>query len=108
MSPTALITGAYGYVGSVIRASLERAGWDTVALVRSPRPGDRAYAWRLGDDVDEGVWEGVDAVVHTAYDMSVRTRDDIWRVNVEGSARMLRAAPHSRVRRLLVISSMSA
>ncbi len=108
MSPTAVITGAYGYVGSVLRSALDRAGWRTVALVRTPRPGDRAHAWRLGEDVDDEVWEGADAVVHAAYDMTVRTRDDIWRVNVEGSSRVLGSAARAGIRRLLVISSMSA
>jgi nucleoside-diphosphate-sugar epimerase len=108
MPSTALITGAYGYLGSVIRARLEHAGWETVALVRTPRPGDRAHAWRLGEDVDEAVWKGIDALVHCAYDMSARSRDDVWRINVEGSAHVVGAAARAGIQRLLVISSMSA
>lgn len=108
MPPTAMVTGAYGYVGSAIRASLQDNGWATTALTRSPRAGDEAVAWSLGEDVPAHVWEGVDAVVHCAYDLRLRSREDIWRINVAGTARLLDSASRAGVPRLLVISSMSA
>jgi nucleoside-diphosphate-sugar epimerase len=108
MPPAVLITGSYGYLGSVLREHLEDGGWETTALVRSPRPDDRAVAWTLGEDVPAAALEGVDALVHCAYDLRLRTREDIWRVNVAGTARLLESARRAGVPRLLVLSSMSA
>lgn len=108
MPRTAAITGAYGYLGGVIREHLDAAGWSTVALVREPRPGDRAHSWSLGKPLPSGSVEGADALVHCAYDFSVRSRDSVWRVNVEGSDRLLRDAHTAGVPRLLALSSMSA
>lgn len=106
MPPAALITGAYGYLGSRIRAALDELGWDTVALVRTPRPGDSAVRWTLGDKLPAGV--SADVLVHCAYDMRVRRWDDICAVNVDGSAALLRSARRAGVDRILVLSSMSA
>jgi nucleoside-diphosphate-sugar epimerase len=106
MASTALITGAYGYLGSLIRARLELAGWETAALVRSPRRGDRAVRWSLGEALPPGAG-AADALVHCAYDFSPRTSAEIQRVNVAGTGELLRSAG-DEVRRSLVLSSMSA
>jgi nucleoside-diphosphate-sugar epimerase len=55
-----------------------------------------------------GVLHSADVLVHTAYDLSLTSRNDIWRVNVEGTRRLLKAAADAQVRRILVLSSMSA
>ena len=47
-------------------------------------------------------------LVHAAYDLALTRAVDIWRVNVEGTRRILDAASHASVRRILVLSSMSA
>src|SRR5580700_10830525 len=86
-------------------SSLEPRG---VELVRRPRPGDRALPWRLGEDPPAELLQRADALVHCAYDFAPRRRDAVWRVNVEGSAALLAAAERARVRRILVLSSMSA
>ena len=108
MPRTAIVTGAYGYLGSIIRERLNAAGWATIALVRTPRPGDRAVAWTLGGVPQDDVLREADALVHCAYDFGPRSRDDVWRVNVDGSSDLLRAANRLGVARLLVLSSMSA
>jgi nucleoside-diphosphate-sugar epimerase len=108
MPGSALITGAYGYLGSVIRSRLESAGWQTTALVRSPRPGDRAARWRLDSNPGAAPFDGASALVHCAYDLVARTPDDVWRINVAGTAQLLDAAKTHGVDRLLVLSSMSA
>jgi nucleoside-diphosphate-sugar epimerase len=46
--------------------------------------------------------------VHGAYDLSLTSPVDIWRVNVEGTRRLLEVAADARMRRILVLSSMSA
>lgn len=105
---SALVTGAYGYLGSLLRARLEADGWATTALVRTPRDGDRAVRWALGEVPDEALLRGADALVHCAYDFAPRTTQDLWRANVGGSERLLRAAHRAGVGRLLFVSSMSA
>ena len=49
-----------------------------------------------------------DALVHAAYDLSLTSATDIWRVNVEGTRRLLEVAADARVGRIIVLSSMSA
>ena len=107
MPRTAFVTGAYGYLGSAIRARLDASDWTTVAMVRTPRPGDRAIAWALGESPPEDV-RNADALVHCAYDFEARGRHEIWHVNVDGSAILLNEAAKFGVRRMLVLSSMSA
>jgi len=46
--------------------------------------------------------------VHSAYDLSLTSSLDITRVNVGGTRRLLEAAADARVRRIIVLSSMSA
>jgi len=103
----AIVTGAYGYLGSRIRARLEASGWTATALVRTPRPGDRAERWTLGEPVPETA-RGADALVHCAYDFAARGRDEIQRVNVDGTSLLLRSAKDAGIPRLLALSSMSA
>lgn len=102
------ITGAYGYVGSVVRDALERAGVETVALVRQPRKGDRAVRWELGNSFPFDVSTAPLGLVHCAYDFSARTREDIWSGNVEGTRLLIETAQAAGVRRIMVMSSMSA
>jgi nucleoside-diphosphate-sugar epimerase len=108
MRRTVAVTGAYGYLGSIIRSRLDAAGWTTVALVRAPRPGDRAVTWTLGGSLPDDVLRESDALVHCAYDFRPRKHDDVWRVNVQGSSDLLEAARRLGVRRGVVLSSMSA
>jgi nucleoside-diphosphate-sugar epimerase len=104
----ALITGAHGYLGSLLRERLEADGWTTTALVRSPRTGERAERWSLGDAPEKDVLEHADALVHCAYDFGPRDPDDLRETNVHGSEVLLRAARDAGVSRLLSLSSMSA
>jgi nucleoside-diphosphate-sugar epimerase len=104
----AVVTGAYGYLGALIRARLNAAGWSTRALVRSPRFRDRAGRWSLGQPPPEDALQQAEALVHCAYDFRPRDAAGIWQANVEGSRALLRAAKDHGVPRLLVLSSMSA
>lgn len=105
---TVLITGAYGYLGSAIRARLDQHGWETVAMVRTPRASDRAIRWSLDDAAEELPLTSADALIHCAYDLRVVRAQDIWRVNVDGTQRLLRAAREAGIPRVLVLSSLSA
>ena len=110
--PVAAVTGASGYLGSRICATLEARGWQVFRLVRSPGSGNgKAYAYDLREPVSPEVCrllDSTDVLVHAAYDLTLTRADDIWWVNVEGTRRLLRAASNAGVRRILVLSSMSA
>ena len=108
MPRTALLTGAYGYLGSLIRGRLEEAGWTTTALARTPRSGDSASPWSLDAPPPEELLESCDALIHCAYDFEPRDREEVWAMNVTGSVRLLGAAKKAAVERILVVSSMSA
>jgi nucleoside-diphosphate-sugar epimerase len=103
------VTGASGYLGSRIGARFAAAGWRVLRLVRTPQPGaedERAY--QLAGPCPPGLLDSVDALVHAAYDLRLTRREDIWRVNVEGTRRLLAAATAEGVGRVVVLSSMSA
>jgi nucleoside-diphosphate-sugar epimerase len=105
----AAVTGASGYLGSRICSTLEGQGWQVRRLNRSSDPADPlSFQYEIGSPVDPASLAGVDVLVHTAYDFSLTTQADIWRVNVEGSRRLLEAASAVGVGRILALSTMSA
>lgn len=109
---TAAVTGASGYLGSRICATLSARGWSVVRLVRSPMSADgSSIKYEIAAPVDDGVrkvLQSADVLVHAAYDFSVTSRADIWRINVEGTRNLLQEARRANVHRILVLSSMSA
>jgi len=108
MPPIAAITGAHGYVGGIVSEALGAVGFDVISLVRRPAKGstDRFYDLRLKPDAS--LLNGVDTLIHAAYDFGVTSEADIWDVNVLGTQRLLQAAALSGVRRTILVSSMSA
>lgn len=111
-SPVAAVTGAGGYLGSQICATLESQGWQVIRLTgsRSQSQG-QVVSYQLAAPITAQVREALksaDALIHTAYDLSLTSSDDIWRVNVEGTRRLLTAAKEAGTGRIIVLSSMSA
>ena len=111
-APVAVVTGASGYLGSQICDTLESSGWHVVRLARSPgKSHGQALPYDLATPVTARVREvlrSANALIHAAYDLSLTSRADIWRVNVEGTRRLLEAAREADVGRIIVFSSMSA
>ncbi len=109
---TVAVTGANGYLGSRICDTMESQGWQVIRLVRSPgQSHNPAFAYDLAMPVTaqvRGTLRSADALVHAAYDLSLTSATDIWRVNVEGTRRLLEVAADTRVGRIVVLSSMSA
>ncbi len=113
-----LITGAAGYVGSVLRAGLLRSmpDLDIVALdVVVPDAPEPRVHWVRGDVTDDG-WQAavrafdVDAVVHLAFVLRepYGRRAHQRRVNVDGTRRVRDfALATPSVRRLVHFSSVS-
>jgi nucleoside-diphosphate-sugar epimerase len=106
---TVAITGAQGYVGSLLRRHFAAKGWRVVSLVRQPSP-DAAdvLPYDLIREPSPTLLDGVDALVHCAWDLSITRRTEIQQINVHGTATLLRHAEHQGIRRVIFVSSMSA
>ena len=95
-SPVAAVTGASGYLGSQICHTLESNGWQVIRLTRSPAESHgQAISYDLAGPITPQVSEALqsaDALIHAAYDLTSTSSADIWRVNVEGTRGLLKAA----------------
>lgn len=111
-SPIAAVTGANGYLGSQICSRLESRGWQVIRLVRFPgKSTDLECAYNLSEPITEVVRQALrsaDVLIHAAYDLTLTKAADIWRVNVEGTRRLLEEASQAAMSRIIVMSSMSA
>lgn len=109
---TCLITGSRGYLGSCIKDKFLQEGWNVVELIRNPdaeaiRSG-KGISFRLGEDISLQQLRGADALVHCAYDFSLRDWDKIHSINVLGTEKLFSAARLAGVGKRVLISSMSA
>jgi nucleoside-diphosphate-sugar epimerase len=105
------ITGSNGYVGSVLKAFLLSKGYEIFELGRiknAELPKRYVIPFSLSENIDPEMLRGMDALIHCAYDFRLYRWNDIQRVNVVGSQRLLEAAAKAGVRRLIAISTMSA
>jgi uronate dehydrogenase len=113
MSGTVLVTGAAGYIGTVLRGGLPERGWavrclDVVPIVDT-RPGEEhivADAADLAAMLDATA--GAEAVVHLAGPAGEHTWPVIRRTHVEGTYSTLEAARRTGVRRVVLASSNHA
>ncbi len=103
------ITGANGYVGSAITRAAAARGHEVISLVRSPASTSASASRRydLSTPLSGGLLDGVDTLIHGAYDLNATRARDIARVNVEGTRRLVEACAAAGVR-FILISSMSA
>lgn len=64
--------------------------------------------FRLGDPVAVSELADVDVLIHCAWDLQLRTWEDIYAVNVQGTGALFEAAAEAGVERLVHISTVSA
>ena len=109
------VTGGTGFVGGHLVDALRRRG-DTIAcLVRSvgnaarlQEPDVRLVVGHLGDTAAlASLLEGAELVYHVAGAVAARTEGEFYRVNVEGTTRVVQAAKKAGVRRFLHVSSLA-
>ena len=101
------VTGANGYVGGRILSHLRASGIEAVALVRRPARGDEsARTYALEEPLRAGVLDGIEVVVHAAYDLSQRG-ERVRAVNVAGSLPLLEGLAGSGGR-VVLVSSLAA
>ena len=106
--PLVAITGASGYLGSVLVGAFESAGYAVRRLVRSPHPGTGDRFFDLTSPISPEALEGAALLVHCAYDLRVTNRTEIWQTNVFGTVALFEQAIASGVGRTIALSSMSA
>ena len=105
------VTGATGYLGSLFMSAFVDADYDVVALTRREPSATPHVSWRayeLGATPPRDTFEGVDVLVHAAWDLGNSDAQESWARNVGGSRRLLDAAREAGVARVVFVSSMSA
>jgi dihydroflavonol-4-reductase len=117
---TVLVTGATGFIGSVLTRQLVEAGVDVRILRRDTSSLDLLgkYAERVDHAVGDltrartlyDAMQGVDRVYHVAAKVSFAPgdREAVRRVNADGTANVVNAALEAGVDRLVHTSSMAA
>ncbi|MEO0898472.1 MAG: SDR family NAD(P)-dependent oxidoreductase [Bacteroidota bacterium] len=113
-----LLTGATGFLGQHLLQELLTAGYEVRTLVRNEK--NRNLPWRKMVDVVEGdvldllaldkALEGVDTVVHAAAFVSFwkKKKEQVMKVNVEGTANLVNLCLEKGVGRILHVSSIAA
>jgi len=102
----ACVTGATGIVGNRIVEALVAAGWHVRALSRKPKIDESRVHWWTGGlesaNLDSFL-SGAEVIFHSAAEL--RAAEHMWRVNVEGTERLVKAAADNGVRVFCYISS---
>lgn len=107
MKPQVIITGAGGYLGSILLRVFQAKGWETLPWTRGGVVGPGAR-FVLGGEVPTSSMQGVRALVHCAYDFRPTKWKEAHRINCAGSQRLFAAAKAAKIPRLVFISTMSA
>jgi UDP-glucose 4-epimerase len=107
-----LITGAGGNLGRVLAPAIAEQGHEPILL--DYREIETPYPFIKGDvTIRENVLkaaDGVDAIIHAAalhgIHLSKYSRDDYWKLNVEGTYNIYEVAQHFGIRKVLLSSTM--
>ena len=105
-----LITGATGFLGRPLCASLQQQGWHITALKRQLEPGpwDQEYLFDLNSPVvDPEVLTDMDAVIHLAGIAHTAgfTQSEYAQTNVRGSLSLALMSVGANIKRFIYISS---
>jgi uncharacterized protein YbjT (DUF2867 family) len=110
-----LVTGAQGFIGSIVVAHLLAAGHEVVPAVRRARPAQgggllAGVACDMALDVDEGDWlprlGGINAVVNCAGILRERGRDRFEAVHTHAPLALFRDCASAGVRRVVQVSAL--
>ena len=106
------LTGGTGFVGQALIDRALEAGHSLSALARSPQDQRAGIGWVRGDLESKAALaqlvRGADAVIHVAGVVNAPDPAGFERGNVTGTLNVIEAAAAEGVRRLIVVSSLSA
>jgi nucleoside-diphosphate-sugar epimerase len=115
------VTGGTGFLGAYIIRELVNKGIRVRAIRRSnvlpsfiPTSVLNQVQWMDGNVLDlvglEEAMEGIDTVIHSAAKVSFngRERQDMFQVNIEGTANVVNMAIEKNIRHLIHVSSVAA
>lgn len=113
---TVAITGATGFIGSVLLRHLVEQGFNVKALYRpasTPHPDQiDSVQWQAGalDNIESlrALVAGVDSVVHCAGAVRGTSLEQFKKTNTAGVTHLLEAAVEQQVPRFLLMSSLAA
>ncbi|TAL51442.1 MAG: NAD-dependent epimerase/dehydratase family protein [Chitinophagaceae bacterium] len=121
-----LVTGGTGFLGAYIIKELVEKGYTIRAIRRNNKPDSyrvpffipshifEKVEWVSGDVLDvvslDEAMKGTDAVIHSAAVISFfkKERQNMYQVNVEGTANVVNLALENNITRLVHISSIAA
>jgi nucleoside-diphosphate-sugar epimerase len=111
-----LVTGASGFLGRPLVEALAAGGEPVKAMFRAGPPEVPAGVGVALADLSDvpalrRAVDGCETVFHLAgkaHDLGVRDTDAFWRINVEGTANLLRVAEEAGVRSFVFASSVKA
>ncbi len=110
--PTIAITGAGGFVGTVLTDYFLNKGWKVVALVRKPGNKNLENLEYRSYDITRPLpittLSGVNYLIHAAYIKLDKTHPDAVKANIEGAKFLLNAAIKAKISRMIFVSTMSA
>jgi len=107
MKPRVIVTGAGGYLGSILMRVFQAQGWETLPWTRTGEAG-HGTRFVLGEDIPVLPMQGVRALVHCAYDFRPTKWREAHRINSAGSQKLFAAARAAKIPRLVFVSTMSA
>ena len=118
---TVLVTGGTGFIGAYIIQELITKGYSVKALHRRnnfpfyiSKETLSKVEWIQGDILDvvtlENAMDNVDAIIHSAAIVSFdkKLREQMYRINVEGTANVVNLALEKNIKRIIHISSVAA
>ncbi len=118
---TVLVTGGTGFIGAYIIQELVNNGYNVKALHRSdnfpfyiPKEILSKVEWIKGDILDvvnlEKAMHNVDTIIHSAAIVSFdkNLREQMYRINIEGTANVVNLALEKNIQRFIHISSVAA
>jgi len=113
---TCLVTGASGFIGSILCNELKRQGATVRAMLHADVQGDweSSYICKLGEEeIPNHVMQGVEIIFHLAgraHSLSDNINQEqlYFKTNVQGTLDLLKAAKTANVNKFIFFSSVKA
>ena len=104
------VTGANGYIGKQIVNALRHQGcivYELGRFLKNAQNPQYFLSYQL-DQLELPDLKNCDALIHCAYDFDVKTLKKSKEINVDGSVRLFQHAQSCGVKKIILISSLSA